>query len=542
MPKYCPNCGSRVETDTAKFCSECGFELQDNGHLIDDQKEDQLILEHEPDDTLAIRPDLLGKNLEIETERILRAQGWQTRRNEWIHTVSGIRREIDIFAEKTCRDGKQVLGVECKNHTTPLSVKEISNFFDVLRDCGIKNGRVVAYGGFSESARKLAEHYGIQLWDGDDFNVQYIRSVLGRDNAPSERFEYAMPENIGFEEATRLDLRNPESVYIPLDGASLIWRPYYRIGYTLDERVGLPDKSSKRIHDEGYCILDALDGEVLLPSKSRSEDGLAGTIKGFVSNDNPEERHVVKELQGEPTHDYEITRSKDFRMERLPDNVGMRAAKRLAIQRIQDANSKAISYKMKVGKDDRGVTEYRSARFDYVPSKKNIILKRTQIIYSPKWEIEFQSGKRTYNRHVLANSRVTISDDISTCPYHHLKNLLKFTTVRSVAVCEECGDALCDKHVHQCPVCGRWLCDEHSVVCHGCGRHFCPEHLTNQCSICSQRLCDDCVQTCQICGALVGPDHSHVCSKCGATVCDRCSIVQKKLFRKEYLCVNCASS
>lgn len=542
MPKYCPNCGSRVENDTAKFCSECGFEFQDNGHLIDDQKEDQLILEHEPDDTLAIRPDLLGKNLEIETERILRAQGWQTRRNEWMRTVSGIRREIDIFAERSCQDRKQVLGVECKNRIEPLSVKEVSNFADVLKDCGIRNGRIVAYGGFSESARKLGEYYGIELWDGDEFRTQYIRSMLGRDNAPSERFEYAMPMNVGFEEATRLDLRNREKVYIPPDGANLIWKPYYRISYILDEMVRLPDRSSKRIHDEGFCILDALDGEVLLPSRSESREGLTSTIKALVSRDDPEERSIAKELQGEPASDYQTIRSGGFRIERLPDNLGLRAAKKLAIQRIQDANGRAIGYKVKIGKNDRGMTEYRSARFDYVPSRKSIILKRTQIVYTPKWEIEFQSGSRTYTRHILASCGVTILDTISTCPYHHIKNMLRFTAVRSVAVCEECGDALCDKHVHQCPVCGRWLCDEHSVVCYGCGRHFCPEHLTNQCSICSQRLCDDCAQTCQICGALVGPDHSHVCSKCGATVCDRCSIVQKKLFRKEYLCVNCASS
>ena len=69
---------------------------------------------------------------------------------------------------------------------------------------------------------------------------------------------------------------------------------------------------------------------------------------------------------------------------------------------------------------------------------------------------------------MLACSGTILEDTLSHCPKHMKIGALRFSSNKSIAVCEVCGESLCETHVKPCPACGKWLCEEHGLDCSVC--------------------------------------------------------------------------
>ncbi|RLG59194.1 MAG: hypothetical protein DRN95_02625, partial [Candidatus Hydrothermarchaeota archaeon] len=96
MPKFCPNCGSKLVYEMAKFCSECGFRLSPPE---DKEELEDLVEDIEEEVKIRIEKPIydLGKKLEEFVEKILNVQGFKTNCRVRLSGKSGAKHEIDIL-------------------------------------------------------------------------------------------------------------------------------------------------------------------------------------------------------------------------------------------------------------------------------------------------------------------------------------------------------------------------------------------------------------------------------------------------------------
>ena len=138
------------------------------------------------------------------------------------------------------------------------------------------------------------------------------------------------------------------------------------------------------------------------------------------------------------TTDYEISVAEPS----VTEEEAVRIVKALAIEK----NTQDVDYKIKI----RGELETRSLRV--VPKQKEVTIRGEKLIYVPKWELQYESGQRSFERRSIASSGRLLSDTLAKC---EVCTLLKKPPI---AVCETCGLLLCEKHAYQE---GKWLCKDH---------------------------------------------------------------------------------
>jgi hypothetical protein len=537
MPKFCPKCGNKLQYENTSFCDNCGFNLKgeiSKKENFDISADKELFDDDEPVSNISLKD--LGSKLEAAVEKILMDQGYKTKRNFYTKTETGIR-ELDIIAKKTIGGSEILLGVECKNYkaSNQVPLKDMVYFIDLLKKKNIKIGLFVTSSTFSDQAKRQAELSGIKTWDFEELKEKYLRAAIGRMKTVSkEFFKYAMPENVFFNDAIKIDLVNSDKV--KLVTADLIWRPFNKISYSLNATCRTPDKEVHKIKNRGDIIIDAFDGNLITSSIFSKE------------------RYYANELKGNPNENYKCVQNGEHTIKKINPNIRRKEILRRAIHEIIDLNTEEIAYEVKKKErqrvdydlwDDSGpeyetVEYYDTKYYTFVPKRKDIVLEFVKLIYVPKWEIEFVSGEYTYSREILAHTGRVIEDQISICPDHKFRNFLKVSLKQTIAVCEKCGKALCDKHIFQCPTCKKWLCEDHGSLCVNCGNHYCTDHINKYCNKCGTPLCNNCKTTCPICGNEYCEKHMVKCDKCHQKICIDCvTISRKKLLFKKYTCKNC---
>ena len=68
-----------------------------------------------------------------------------------------------------------------------------------------------------------------------------------------------------------------------------------------------------------------------------------------------------------------------------------------------------MDYEIKV----RGELETRS--FKVVPKQKEVTIRGEKLIYVPKWELQYESGQRSFERRSIASSSRLVSDALAKC-------------------------------------------------------------------------------------------------------------------------------
>ena len=218
-------------------------------------------------------------------------------------------------------------------------------------------------------------------------------------------------------------------------------------------------------------------------------------------------------------------------------------AREQTIDYVIQKNTKTTSYEVPSTKrkrrDDIDIfNEPERREWILKPSPRDVRIREIKIVYAPKWEIGFQSRDYTYVRIVSGNSRTVLADTITYCSKHWLGEFLGIQK-KNVAVCDTCGQALCQEHVFKCPVCTSWQCEKHSIQCAGCKKMFCADHIKNKCIECSRPVCDSCALKCPICGEIHCNGHMTKCSRCGKSVCVSCTRKEGGLVFKKTVCKNC---
>lgn len=76
---------------------------------------------------------------------------------------SGVKHEFDVYYEMRVAKNLHKIAIECKDYSSPVEKRDISEFYGKLMDCPGVQGIVVAENGYRESAMKFANHYGIKI-------------------------------------------------------------------------------------------------------------------------------------------------------------------------------------------------------------------------------------------------------------------------------------------------------------------------------------------------------------------------------------------
>jgi hypothetical protein len=474
----------------------------------------------------------LGTKLEDFTKEILQADGYTLRGPVKLKGKSGATVEIDIVAEKTHHDIKLKIAVECKNYTKPVPPADVRDFIYKMGDAGFDQGLFVTNHTFLEEAKKLAEENKVWTWDLDKLKEKIILSKTGRLGVDqSYKFLIATPLHIDFPTATRLDNIKNYLGRVEVSSAKLIWKPYYVITYRLDAFRKDPAKKMHSIRDSGDCVINAIDGDVIKFMHTRD-------VSNLILRENTEDDVLTKQLEIKLINDYKVESSDEYDVKKIEPGIDKDIAKKISLLEIINKNTRDIQCEIE-SKDS--ITGYELKRFKFIPKSEEVTIISTRLVFVPKWEVKFASGKYEYIREMAASSGEIIVDTMFYCPDHFFRELLKIFRKKTIAVCEICGKALCAEHIHQCPVCKKWLGVEHSLKCKNCGRFFCEEHIHKACHICSGPICEDCIIQCLTCGGITCKDDMVKCERCERKMCRSCAIpVKKLLVFTRFLCKECA--
>ncbi|MGB9134184.1 MAG: restriction endonuclease [Candidatus Bathyarchaeia archaeon] len=520
MVNFCPDCGEKLPLPNPRFCPNCGRQLAARGETERPEEERNV--------SASVQD--LGKKLEECVEKILVGKGYVTERRKRIEGPRGIH-EIDIVAKR----GNVTRAVECKNWKDPVGIEQIRNFWAKLQDIGSNwNGLFVSLEGFTEDAEGFAEACNIDRWDKDFLKEEWLAVGVGRATyaarGETRTVKNALPLNVNFSQASETILKNEEKTSV---SGMLSYHPYFVASYAYYAKFKDPTKETHTFKDEGKVFIDALDGAVLNPSPTKLAGTVKRTLKLLVSKEAREEskrnKRLVEELSRDSSlREYEVTGGDKFKVRILEPVASSSSATKSTIEFVTAKNTETIRYRaMTKGKEPtiRTVT--------YAPKRQNINIKSITLVNVPRWDIDFEAFNKTYSREMLACSGTVLEDTLRNCP-KHTGPFKK----ENIAVCEKCGQALCDKHVFACPTCGKWLCEEHGAACKSCHLVFCREHIPFTCALCNQPVCSGCRVACPICGREYGRDHTVSCSQCGKAVCTECVTVTG-LIKKKRVCREC---
>jgi len=333
---------------------------------------------------------------------------------------------------------------------------------------------------------------------------------------------YSLPLNIDYAHAIHLDLANKEKVKT---SAKLKWIPFFRVSYKVNCRYSDPGKTPHPIIDEGVCTINAY-------TKTLGEEEEALIFK--------------KELEKTPAENQSFGQTGEYQVIKLPPRMTKGQARALATDYvIQKHTAEPIWYDVpsakKKRRDDLVIFDFDGAeriKWTLKPLKKDVrILGDPQIVYAPKWEIDFESKDYKYYKRLSGNTGTVLEDNITYCSKQSHEGFFG-SRKKNVAVCNVCGQFLCQEHIFKCPICNSWLCEEHSTQCAGCKNRFCSDHIKNKCIECSKAVCDACALRCPICGEIHCNGHMTKCSRCGKNVCISCTRKEGGFFKKT-VCKNC---
>jgi hypothetical protein len=458
--KFCPNCGTSLQVPNPSFCTECGFNLRGANPgataapIKPDSQVDIVEATVSPDEDEIIqtaKPNVyeLGTALEDTVQRIFEKMGYSVEKRQRPDTKTGAALEIDLVLTR----GKRRKAVECKNYSTiRVSAKELRLFQNKLEDARIDSGIFVTSSDFTREALQFAQARNIEHWDNKELREMVYAYLLNRlATNPSLVQDSVLPVRQDFSAASNLALRNSDAV--KLFSSVLIYHPYIVTRFRLSAKRKDPTGKIHLVMDEGALVIDALDGDII-----NKEEGVFRVIGGLLQSkeeraERKEDKLVTQDVLNLRDIREPVLKTSEYEVSIAEPSITEVDARTLTKAYVAKKNSKTVRYEPKKKKrdDEIGLPDVREMKI--VPKQNEVTIRGQKMVLVPKWSLEYESGRRSYQRRSLASSGSIIEDGLAKC--------LKCTVIHrdTMAVCEECGVLLCDKHAHQED--SRWLCEDH---------------------------------------------------------------------------------
>ena len=375
-----------------------------------------------------------GGFLEDSVADYLRHLGFEVVLRTRLSDKYEVQHEIDVLASRTEAFGTIRLAVECKYVKTPIDIKEVRNFHDKLTSLGITKGIFVSTGGFTADAEAHAKALGIELWD-----LRTLQEKLD---------QIRIPEKETISDALPVMALDPYPRHLTnwnlLSAAhKLYYFPLYFANYRCFSQHTVTGQSVI-LESEGYVIVDGITGTILdsrlirglapnIPTTGIYADCLA--IAPQVLQRTPPQNLQGAEVTVEPQK-VDATRARESVKEELVKNLSI-ATKR---------------------------TRYR----EISPRKKDIEITSLRLVKVPHLYSTFKFKDKSYQRVFQAATNKMIRDETTSCA---------FLCPNATALCEECGQLVCGRHLKICVTCGMKLCDR-CITSKGfiTKKYYCPRH------------------------------------------------------------------
>ncbi len=106
-----------------------------------------------------------GARLERLVAKILEAQGYKVSHDVWLVGRSGVRHQIDVYAEFEGPLHRTRIIVECKAYEQPVGKEIVQKLIQEIEDLGVEKGILATTSRFTRDAIELAKGFPIELWD-----------------------------------------------------------------------------------------------------------------------------------------------------------------------------------------------------------------------------------------------------------------------------------------------------------------------------------------------------------------------------------------
>ena len=328
---------------------------------------------------------------------------------------------VDILASRKSGDALQRIAFECWEGDRQVNGREVESFIQRLRELDLSSGIYVSPKGFTGDAEFIARKLGVELWD------------LAR---LKEHLEKIKPAEYNQIPGTLPVSRALSSKILPYgieNGASLRlaalpkleYRPYFFIQFTI---------RSWKNRAKGVLVFDGVDG--------RYCDGalFQGQLKDFQSSGLFVDCLEIEPMVGS--------------MPSLPAGLEMKNNVSLAASGTTD---EALRQKAsEILKDESGV------------HSEDLSVTKIQMLHVPLVTVQLVALGKSYTKILQAATAKTILDETLDCVICQNK---------SRAVCEDCGDL---------------VCQEHCRLCNSCRKHVCTKCATTKGVLNKVPLCQNC--------------------------------------------------
>jgi hypothetical protein len=447
--KFCWNCGAQLQDPNSRFCPECGTDLATSAPegAKSRQADGNASIKDSPFAPRPLTAKEMGNTLEDNVATIFKRMGYNVQVRQRFSTQSGTA-EIDIVLTR----GERKRGVECKNYGPAryVGIKELRDFKGRLEQVGIISGLFVTNTSFSGEAEQYGESNGIEMWDKSELSEKLLAYLTGRDGVQRVSTINALPTTQSFEVVSAVHIRNKDAVR--LFTSQLLYHPYYLVKYRVYGTRKDPTGRVHKIVDESACIVDAVDQDIV-NRKSGIIDGIGGLLKSKEERiERKEDKLVAKELvDGYPEKQTPGSTS-EFELKVLEPQISDSVAWKIARDYAIEKNTRDVHYQPKNASDDlMGALDTRTMRI--TPKESEVTRRGLDLVYVPKWDIQFESGQMTFRRRSLASSGTLVTDSIAKCEKCSILHR------QTSAVCEICGLPLCEKHSYE--EAGAVLCEDH---------------------------------------------------------------------------------
>lgn len=114
---------------------------------------------------------------------------------------SGEPRQIDITVKQKVGQYDILIAIDCKDYNTPVDVNDVEQFIGLIKDIGANKGVMVAANGFSETAKRVGEKAGLNLYrlvDTEAHDWQTYVSIPVICDFRRIQFQFSIPQFLAF--------------------------------------------------------------------------------------------------------------------------------------------------------------------------------------------------------------------------------------------------------------------------------------------------------------------------------------------------------
>lgn len=109
-------------------------------------------------------------------------------------------RQIDITVKQKVGQYDMLIAIDCKDYSVPVDIKDIEEFISLIRDIRANKGVMVAANGFTDTAKRVGEKAGLDLYrliDTDSHDWQtYVSIPVICDFRRIQKYQFSIPGSV----------------------------------------------------------------------------------------------------------------------------------------------------------------------------------------------------------------------------------------------------------------------------------------------------------------------------------------------------------